>query len=99
MARESINLEEHALRNIVSRRQVNAVKKIVLLIITIFWFLACAYSMFGLFMVASLSGAPNYPPERAQFNANLWGSLTVLFFLLGALSAFVIWRTRKRRLT
>ena len=58
--------------------------KIVLWIITILFFLASAYSMLGFIMIGSLSGAPNYPQERAQFNANLWGSLMVAFFLLGA---------------
>jgi hypothetical protein len=75
------------------------VKKIVLWIITILFFVASAYSMLGLLMVASLSGAPNYSHERAQFNANLWGSLTAVFFILGGFSAFVLWRNRKRRLT
>jgi hypothetical protein len=74
-------------------------KRIALWIITILFFLATGYSMLGLLMVASFSGAPNYSPERARLNANLWGSLTVVFFFLGVLSSFVIWRTRKRRLT
>jgi len=77
----------------------NRVKRIILWIITILLFLASAYSLLGLLMVASFSGDPSYSAERARFNGNLWGSLTLVFFFLGALSAFVIWRNRKRRLT
>ena len=74
-------------------------KKIALWVITILLFLASAYSLLGLLMVASFSGDPNYSHERARFNGNLWGSLTLMFFFLGALSAFVIWRNRKRQLS
>jgi hypothetical protein len=77
----------------------DCVKKTALWVITILFFLASAYSMLSLLMVASLSGGPNYSPERAQLNANLWGSLSVGFFLFGALFAFVLWRNRKRRVT
>jgi hypothetical protein len=62
-------------------------------------FLASAYSLLGLHMVASFSGDSSYSPSRAQFNGNLGGSLTVAFFFLGTFSAFVIWRNRKRRLS
>ena len=41
--------------------------------------------MLGLLMVASFSGDPNYSPQRARFNADLWGSLTLLFLSLAAL--------------
>ena len=74
------------------------VKKVGLWIITILFFLTSAYSLLGLFMVASFSGDPSYSPQRARFNANLWGSLTVTFFLLGALSGVALWRERKRKL-
>ncbi len=71
--------------------------KIILWIITIFSFLACGYSALGLMMVAMLSGAPNYSPERAQFNANLWGSCTIIFFLLGVVLSVLIWNGRKSK--
>lgn len=49
--------------------------KLVLSIITILSFLACGYSSLGVMMVAMLSGASSYSPERAQFNAIFLGLL------------------------
>lgn len=65
-----------------------SVKRIALWIITILLFVAGAYSLLGLLMVASFSVDPGYSPERARFNANLWGSLTVVFFFLRSAVCF-----------
>jgi cell division protein FtsW (lipid II flippase) len=67
-------------------------RKIALCTITVLCFMASAYSLMGLLMVASLSGAPNYSHERAQFNANFWGSSTIIFLLLGFMLSFFTWR-------
>jgi hypothetical protein len=73
------------------------VKRIILWIITIFCFLASGYSSLNLMMVAMLSGAPHYSAERAQFSANLWGSCTIIFFVLGVVFSVLIWKTGKRK--
>jgi len=74
-------------------------KKIALWMVTILLFLASAYSLLGWLMVGSFSRDPSYSSQRARFNGNLWGSLTVAFFFLATFSAFVIWRHRKRQVT
>ena len=71
-------------------------KRIILWVITILSFLASAYSMLGVLMVASFSAAPNYPAERAQFNANLWGSCTIGFFSIGVIGSIMLWRGRRK---
>jgi hypothetical protein len=63
----------------------------------VFCFLASAYSLLGLIMIADFSVDPNYPRERVEFNANLWGSSTIIFFLLGVLFLFLIWRSGRKR--
>ena len=71
-------------------------KRIILWVITILSFLASAYSVLGLLMVASFSATPNYPAERAQFNANLWGSCTIGFFSIGVIGSIMLWRGRRK---
>ena len=70
---------------------------IILWIVTIFCFVASGYSVLGLMMAAMLSGAPHYSPERAQFNANLWGSCTIIFFVLGVVFSVLLWKGRKKK--
>ena len=72
-------------------------KRIVLWSITILSVLATAYSILGLLMVASFSGAPHYSPERARFNANLWGSCTIIFFSFALTCPIILWRTGRRK--
>ena len=71
--------------------------KLILWIVTVLSFLACAYSFLGLMMVAMLSAAPNYSPERAQFNANFWGSCTIILLVLGVVFAVLTWKGGKKR--
>ena len=70
-------------------------KRFILWSITILSILATAYSILGLLMVASFSGAPNYAPERARFNGNLWGSCTIIFFSIAMICSIILWRIGK----
>jgi hypothetical protein len=72
-------------------------ERVAFWIITPICFLASAYSLLGLIMVADFSVAPNYPPGRAEFNANVWGSCTILFFVLGVMFSLLIWSSRSKR--
>jgi uncharacterized BrkB/YihY/UPF0761 family membrane protein len=71
-------------------------RRAVLWVITTLCFLAAGYSVMALMMIASFAGDPNYSRERANFNANLWGSPTIIFFILGVIFSFLIWRRRRR---
>ncbi len=71
-------------------------KRAILWAVTIISFLASAYSVLGVLMVASFSATPNYSPERARFNANLWGSCTILFLAIGIVSSIILWRNYRK---
>jgi cell division protein FtsW (lipid II flippase) len=71
-------------------------KRVGLRIIALFCFLASAYSFLGLIMIADFSVDPNYPPERVEFNANFWGSSTIIFFLLGVVFLLLIWKSQRK---
>jgi len=70
-------------------------KRIILWAVTILSFLASAYSVLGVLMVASFSATPNYSPERARFNANLWGWCTILFLAMGIVCSIILWRNHR----
>lgn len=53
-----------------------------------------AYCVFALVMVASLSGAPNYPPERAQNNAWIWLAVLAICLVAALASGITLWVTR-----
>ena len=57
--------------------------------------LASAYSILSLVMVASLSGAPNYPLERAQYNQRVWLMALVAALLVGIICAMFLVRSRR----
>ncbi len=44
--------------------------------------LASFYCFLGVIQAASLSGAPNYPLDRARFNVRVWGLGAVVFLAL-----------------
>lgn len=54
-----------------------------------------AYSLLGLVMTGSLSGAPNYSIERAIYNRDLWGIIFILSGLLAVGSIVVLLRSRR----
>ena len=72
-------------------------KRIILWSFTILNVVATAYSFLGLLMVASFSGAPNYTPERARFNGNLWGWGTIIFFSFALTCSIILWRIGRRK--
>ena len=71
-------------------------KRIIIWAVAALSFVASAYSLLGVGMVASLSGAPNYSPERARFNASLWGSSTIVFFSIGVICLIFLWRIHRK---
>lgn len=54
------------------------------------------YCLSAIVMVASLSGAPNYPLERAQWNEHFWGLGLLGFILVSCLCAWVLAKFRRR---
>jgi hypothetical protein len=71
-------------------------KRIILWAVTILSFMATAYAMLGVLMVASFSATPNYSPERVRLNENLWGSCTVLFFSVDTICSIILWRNYRK---
>jgi len=55
---------------------------------------AGAYCILALVMVSSLSGAPNYPIERAQYNARIWMTGLASCVLIVLASIGILSRTR-----
>lgn len=56
--------------------------------------LAAAYALLSLVMVASLSGAPIYPLERALFSQRVWLALLIGAWTIGVVCAAVLLRGR-----
>ena len=55
------------------------------------------YGFFWLIQTASLSGAPNYSIERAQYNANGAYALMAVSLLVVVATGTLLWRQRKSR--
>jgi ABC-type transport system involved in multi-copper enzyme maturation permease subunit len=65
--------------------------RIVAMVAVITGSIGFLYSALALLLVASLSGAPNYPTGRAEFNQRIW-LLGLGLFLVLALSGFFVLR-------
>jgi hypothetical protein len=58
--------------------------------------LAATYSFLALTLVASMSGAPNYALDRAQYNAHLWTSALAVSVLCAVACVVFLASTRRR---
>ena len=58
---------------------------------------SAAYCGFAIVMVASLSGAPNYPLEQAIYNEQRWGLGFIASLALGVSFAVLLFMGRRQR--
>jgi hypothetical protein len=72
-------------------------KKALLWIGLAFSVMGILYCVLWAIQSAWLSAIPNYPLERAQYNFNVSGSLSLLFFVISLVIGFFLYDGRKRR--